>query len=107
MIQDEIHCCKEMDDQINFTCDKHENTFDCPDKLVSYIAKFDEYGLIVHNGGTASYLIMYCPWCGKILPKSRRDEWFDKLESLGFNDPSEENIPEEFHTSSWFKSSKS
>lgn len=44
----------------------------------------------------------------KKLPKSRRDEWFDCLESLGFDSPFEDfdKIPSRFKTSEWYSSGK-
>jgi len=30
------------------------------------------------------------------------DKWFDELEELGFNNPSEENIPKEFLSDKWY-----
>ena len=78
------------------------------DKLIYYSSKFNEYGLPVHdgeNGRATSYvLIQHCPWCGKKLPESRREEWFDRLESLGFDSPFDDrdNIPAKFKTSEWY-----
>ena len=65
--------------------------------------KFDEYGLIIHDGGSSYIDIKYCPWCGSKLPESKRDLWFETLENLGFEDPIEQNIPEEFQTGKWHK----
>ena len=96
------HCCKEMERAIQFDCDKCDDEYECPDTLLSYIPNFDEYGIIIHDGGTSSLSIQYCPWCGQKLPDSKRDLWFDTLESLGFDDPSEQNIPPEFQTDKWY-----
>ena len=65
-------------------------------KIIQYSDRFDEYGIVIHDGGNSSIIINYCPWCGKELPKSKRDEWFDTLEKLGFINPLEEDIPIEF-----------
>jgi len=40
------HCCKTMKDQVNIKCNIHNNSFDCPNILINYNKKFDEYGLI-------------------------------------------------------------
>ncbi|YCA17088.1 hypothetical protein M1D72_05965 [Vibrio sp. AK197] len=48
-------------------------------------------------------MINYCPWCGVKLPESKRDLWFDTLEKLGFDDPTEQDIPEEFNTGKWYQ----
>ncbi|WP_441004590.1 DUF6980 family protein [Pseudocolwellia agarivorans] len=97
------HCCQDMDDSLKFECTDHSNEFECPDTLVTYNAKFDEYGLIIHDGGSSSKAIYYCSWCGSKLPDSKRDLWFDTLESLGFDEPSEQNIPKEFKSGTWYK----
>ena len=76
------------------------------DGIVYYSSKFDEYGIPIRDGekGKASsyILIDYCPWCGKKLPQSKRNEWFEKLEKMGFSSPMEENIPQKFKTSEWW-----
>lgn len=92
-----------MDDNLAFNCDVHKDNYDCPDVLVSYISKFDEYGLIVHDGGSSSISIYFCPWCGTKLPESKRDSWFNTLEQLGYDDPAEQDIPKEFHGNEWYK----
>ncbi len=84
-------------------CDRHPDPADCLDSLVSYLAPFDEYGIRVHDGGSSSVVISYCPWCGERLPRSRRDEWFATLEGMGFDTPSEQEIPPEFTTDGWYR----
>ena len=71
-------------------------------KIIQYSDRFDEYGIVLHDGGNSSIIINYCPWCGKELPKSKRDEWFDTLEKLGFINPLEEDIPIEFKSNLWW-----
>ncbi|PWF64368.1 hypothetical protein CBX96_04235 [Shewanella sp. BC20] len=97
------HCCRDMEDAITLDCDQHIDVLECPDVLVSYIPKFDEYGLIIHDGGSSSLEIRFCPWCGSKLPESKREAWFDRLEELGVDDPSEQNIPEEFESDAWYR----
>lgn len=96
------HCCEQMDAAIRFECDTHSDKFECPDVLISYSEKFDEYGIIIHDGGASSSLIDYCPWCGTKLPESKRDLWFDTLEELGFDNPFDEEIPKEFNSRDWY-----
>jgi hypothetical protein len=64
------HCCEMMRYNVEYTCDLHEDRFDCPDCLVHYDADRGEYGLIFLNeaGGGVS-IIAYCPWCGTKLPE--------------------------------------
>jgi hypothetical protein len=65
------HCCEQMEDRLKSDCPQHKNVFECPDTLVYYSAPSDEYGLIVHDGGSSYVVIEYCPWCGaKISPKA-------------------------------------
>jgi len=67
------HCCDDMTRALDFACPEHQDPFDCPDALLYYHQRFDEYGLIVHDGGSSWVCIKHCPWCGKALPPSRRD----------------------------------
>jgi hypothetical protein len=76
------HCCPAMASALMFQCDQHADPFACGDSLVIYNAIFDEYGLIVHDGGTTYVLIDHCPWCGAKLPESQRDRWFDEISGL-------------------------
>lgn len=57
-----------MTDMIN----QLENSFDCPDKLMFYSSKFDEYRIIIHDGGDSFIEISFCPWCGVKLSMSKR-----------------------------------
>ena len=100
------HCCNNMKINIKSEDNVHIDEYECPDILISYIPKFDEYGIIVHDGGNSSIEIYFCPWCGKELPISKRDEWFDKLEKLGFDNPNNQNIPKEFKSDLWYKKLK-
>ena len=95
-------CCDEMKQRINHRCDNQKSIFDCPDNLVWFDIKFDEYGLIIHDGGESYIEINYCPWCGCKLPESKRDLWFSTLENLGYDDPIQQDIPEEFMTDKWY-----
>ena len=91
-----------MAENLNFRCEQHPGLFDCPDKLIYYSPRFDEYGIIVHDGGSSHIGIAYCPWCGAKLPESKRDLWFDRLESLGYGNPTEQEIPGEYQTGEWY-----
>ena len=92
-----------MSDQLAHRCAEHLNPFDCPDALVFYEPRFDEYGLIIHDGGTSVRVIQFCPWCGAALPASKRDRWFDELVALGFDDPAVQPIPSAFTTDAWYR----
>ena len=56
-----------MEYHANFKCDIHENPFDCPDNIIVFSEKNRRYGLIIHDGGSSSIEINFCPWCGKKL----------------------------------------
>jgi predicted GNAT family acetyltransferase len=58
-------CCPMLAYQVACTCERHTNPFDCPDALV--LKGEHGYGLIVHDGGSSSIAIAYCPWCGASL----------------------------------------
>jgi Domain of unknown function (DUF6980) len=98
------HCCEQMSNQLTRTCADHPDPADCPDALVGYNPKFDEYGIYVHDGGGSAWMVIsFCPWCGARLPASRRDEWSDTLGRLGFDDPPSQEIPPEFKTDAWWR----
>jgi hypothetical protein len=52
--------------QANWRCDLHSDPFDCPDALIAFVG-VQPYGIIVHDGGSSSIRIDYCPWCGTRL----------------------------------------
>jgi hypothetical protein len=94
-------CCDALRERVEQRCDEHPDPFDCPDKLVSFSPKFQEFGLIVHDGGSSSIGIDYCPWCGAGLPASARDRWFDELERRGLQDP--DDAPADMQTEAWLR----
>lgn len=96
------HCCQVMNFYVNLQDQHFPDPFDNSDNLIFYSAKFDEYGLIIHDGSSSYVLIQHCPWCGKKLPESKRDLWFDTLETLGFDNPLQDEIPAEFETDAWW-----
>ena len=96
------HCCERMQAEVEQRCPDHPGRHDCPDALISYVSKFREYRLIVHDGGSSSVLIAYCPWCGAALPTSVRSQWFDTVEALGI-DPWNDDVPAEFEDGTWLE----
>ena len=91
-----------MAQHLSHTCERHDDPFDCPDNLIIYFAKFDEYGIIIHDGGSSVLTIAYCPWCGCKLPDSKRDRWFDELATKGYAAPPQQEIPPEYETDAWY-----
>ncbi|MDT0435429.1 MULTISPECIES: DUF6980 family protein [Streptomyces] len=66
------HCCEAMNHRADVRCDEHDDPFACPDALIDYSAESQEYGLIIHDGGTSSITVDFCPWCGRSLsPRGR------------------------------------
>lgn len=95
------YCCEQF--KLILKLSDVTDPFKNPDALISYSEVFDEYGLIIHDGGESSVLIEFCPWCGKKLPSSKRELWFDELETLGFSSPFTEELPKEYDSSEWWQ----
>jgi len=72
-----------------------------PGRHVVYDTVFDEYCL-VREGGLDAAPISHCPWCGSVLPESKRDMWFAELAQRGFtaDDP---GLDEAFRTDAWWR----
>ncbi len=47
---------------------------------------------------------MHCPWCGMRVPKSKRDEWCERLVELGYDQPFAQDVPPELETDAWYRS---
>jgi hypothetical protein len=74
------------------------------DVLVAYSAVFDEYGIVVHDGGNSYARIDFCPWCGSRLPESKRDQWFEALEATGVDPLTDADaVPPAFRSDEWRK----
>lgn len=74
---------------------------DIEDKLIHYNPCFNEYGIPFPDGSSSMLIIHFCPWCGKRLPQSRRYQWCDLIEQMGFN-PEDNRIPSEYRTNEWW-----
>lgn len=61
------YCCNDFKYHINFKCDIHKEDFDCPDKIIFKSKKSNDYGILIHDGGSSYIKIKYCPFCGKRL----------------------------------------
>ena len=88
------HCCLTMDAGLS------------QDGAILYYDKqYREYG--VDLGIRGGMLIDYCMFCGKKLPLSVRDEWFEILEKeYGLERPGtgdSKKVPKEFLTDEWWK----
>ncbi|MES2095682.1 MAG: hypothetical protein V4459_02890 [Pseudomonadota bacterium] len=64
------HCCEMMRTNVESVCDQHADRYDCPDCLVDFSEKQNQYGLMIRNdGGGGMIVIQFCPWCGTKLPE--------------------------------------
>ena len=95
------HCCEAMTAALAFDCEQHADPFACNDALIIYHEPFNEYGIVIHDGGPSYVLIRHCPWCGTSLPESQRDRWFNALEANGIDDFDAGNLPPEYLSSAW------
>jgi len=81
-----------------------------PRVFFNYLSKYREY-YINTDEKMIVHLITHCPWCGKKLPKSLREEWFNILSTeYNINHPRDEDqeqrIPKEFKSDEWWKKRK-
>jgi hypothetical protein len=98
--------CVHIGTQVTTNCPDHPDPADCPDILISYFARFDEYSIAVRDGDTSAIGIRFCPWCSVAPPDSKRNRWFDELTALGYTDFHGDDIPPEFWTDAWYKNAK-
>ena len=98
--------CVHIGNQVTIKCPDHPEPTDCPDIIIVYYAKFDEYSIAVRDGGSSAVAIRYCPWCGIELPKSKRELWFEQLDALGFDDIHADDIPPEYLTDAWYRNAR-
>ncbi len=78
----------------------------CVEKLkhVEYIERFDEFALPVGEDlGRSVIILKYCPWCGKKLPESKRQKWFEILNELGIDPTEDKLIPYPLKRSLWWE----
>ena len=102
-MSDNVFCCKDMQRNLEHVCSEHgTNIWDCADHLICYSSCFDEFGIIIHDGGNSYVQISFCPFCGQKLPISKRSKFFEILEELGLEWDSD-NLPSEFETDEWWK----
>lgn len=94
-------CCTEMGQRLDVTSSEYDDPFDNPEALVHYSPRFDEYGLIIHDGGRSVVEIAFCPWCGRATPESKRNRWLTELKALNLQagDP----VPEKYQSAAWWR----
>jgi len=64
------HCCETMAYWATYRCEQHADASECPDNIISFSNPRVGYGIRVHDGGTSSIAIAFCPWCGAKLSKA-------------------------------------
>ncbi len=97
------HCCPTMNEHLDpETKDSGE--------LIEYDSSVRKYSFVLHEDGKDYGIrqrVIYCPWCGKKLPKDLLDEIEEALEKeygIGQKDlNNDELIPPEFRTDEWWK----
>jgi len=62
-----MYCCEMMEENSVFSCDTCKDEFECPDSLIYHDSNQNEFGVIIHDGGSSFTRIEYCPWCGSKL----------------------------------------
>ena len=95
------HCCLTMAFNIAHPVEiSHQGR----NRVVDWIASWNEYNIPVAYDGYAATRMHFCPWCGAKLPESKRDLWYLTLKKIGYDDPGEQEIPAEFNSDSWWRS---
>ena len=85
------HCCADMQMMID------------EEKSIVFIPEFREYGVPIRDGGSSFLQMEYCPWCGKKLPGSLREEFFRILERSGITYPCpKDKLPEAMRSEQWW-----
>ena len=74
-----------------------------PNRILDWCPAWNEYRIPVPYDGYSSTELRYCPWCGTQLPPTKRDEWYRVLREMGFSDPGEDSIPDEFESDQWWR----
>jgi hypothetical protein len=78
-----------------------------PKMPLKYYPIAREYGILLRYSQAIQGLI-YCPWCGKKLPESLRDQYFDILEKEygvepAFDIKEDPHVPLDFKSDAWWK----
>lgn len=97
------HCCVDMAFYIAHPIEiPHQGR----NRVIDWIASWDEYRIPVAYDGYSSTPIRHCPWCGKRLPDSKQELWYQTLYKLGYSDPVNDKIPKEFNSDRWWRKLK-
>jgi hypothetical protein len=94
------HCCLDM---AWFISEPVESESQGPNPVILWLRSWDEYRIDISRRGHSSTRIHYCPWCSTKLPNPKTDLWYETLNNLGYHDPGNDDIPEEFNTDKWWR----
>jgi hypothetical protein len=61
-------CCPAMTDHASHTCPDQDDPFDCPDRVIAG-EPGRWVGFSIHDGGSSTIRIAFCPWCGSAQPE--------------------------------------
>lgn len=77
-------CCARLAEQLDWTCEIHDDPFECPDALIIRDHETGIVGLPIHDGDFSYLPIFYCPWCGTALDSS---DPLDSTDPVGDGEP--------------------
>jgi hypothetical protein len=96
----EHHCCLEMAYAISHPVEvAHQG----PNRVLDWVASWNEYLIPVAHDGYSSTQIRYCPFCSRELPPSLKKQWYQALYAMGYAAPSEQDIPSEYDSDVWWR----
>ena len=73
------------------------------EQIIYFNEVFDEYGITLTEDNVSFILLKYCPWCGSLLPESKRLIWFEQLEEMGYENPFlRDDIPSKYKCAEWY-----
>jgi len=101
-IDPSLHSCLEMAHAVSHPI---ESVHQRRNRVLDWNSAWNEYRIPIAYDGYKATRIRYCPWCGSELSTSKREAWYQRLYALGFEDPGEQHIPEDFETDKWWRSS--
>lgn len=75
-------------------------------RVIDWIASWNEYRIPIAYDGYASTPIQFCPFCGSGLGSSKKDQWYQQLYALGYSDPGEQVLPEQYVSDAWWRNER-
>lgn len=97
------HCCLDMAYAISEpVLIEHQGA----NPVIHWIAAWNEYLIPVSLKGYSSTDIRFCPFCGAKLGETLRQKWYKTLRAMGYDDPGEQEVPEEFNSDAWWRKTR-